>query len=223
MKSRVFGLGVALLSGAAEAGVIYDSTGSSPETSPVLNLAYHAIADELVLAPGPRLLDGVGFEYYGEQLDGDERVIVRIHALDGNPSPGSFGFATPKSVLWSVEVPVSNTGDATGMAWAATPSVLLPDVIIVSLEPTGGFDGQDDTWRPLLKDPLPPASSFSDIWRLGDDGDGLQWALFNAGGNPNLNLALKVTAVPDAGSPSAWDLVASCLFLVAWRRLRRAD
>jgi hypothetical protein len=208
----------------APAAVVYDNIGGP------LGLylggfgPYDSVADDVALAPGPRIFSRLEVEYYGKYLEGDETVRVRIHTLNGPPTPGSFGFNTPGTVLWERIVPVGNTDPGVGVISAAdpVPSVVLPDVVAVSLEPL--FEvGPADEWGPTLHDPPSLGSPLDDYWLMGYPNPGDPWSLFTFGGNPPINLALRITTVPEPSCVallSSFGLLFTCGYW--WRRRRAA-
>lgn len=200
---------------ASQAGeVVYDNL-----TNPLGSFlggfgAYDEVADDVILSAGSaRLFESATIAYTGSNFDGDETLTLTLYALDGAPTTGSFGFATPGTVLYSSTLPIIDGPDNRITFVDPTESVLLPDHFVVGLafggvdfDPTGG--GSDAGG--LLFDPPSRGSSFEDFWLKGFGGDP-DWALFTFGGNPPINLGIQITAVPE---PGTWISIGGLALLV---------
>lgn len=216
--------GVAVVSQASQ--VVYDNL-SNPLDAYIGGFPYAEVADDVTLAPGARIFESASVSYYGANFDGDETLTLTLYALDGAPTPGSFGFNTPGTALFTQTVPITATDSGLAVFSDLTGSLLLPDTLAVGLIFNGvDFDptlvGSDG--GPLLYDPPTAGTSFEDYWLRGypDPADG--WGLFTFGGDPVANLGIQITAgiIPEPGTWISMGGVAMLMGMVLVRRFRRA-
>ncbi|MGD9602287.1 MAG: PEP-CTERM sorting domain-containing protein [Gammaproteobacteria bacterium] len=205
------------------ATVIYDNL-VTPIGNYLGGFTYVEAADDVTLGPGPRVFQRLTVAYAGFNFDGDETLTATLYAMDGAPTPGSFGFNTPGTVLFSSTVPIL-ASDGTTVAFVdPAPSILLPDYLAIGLafggvdfDPTGG--GSDA--GPLLFHPPAVGSSFDDYWLRGFPTAADDWALFTFGGTPPINFGARIETV-DGRIPEPGSLALVLLGLggAAWRRVR---
>jgi hypothetical protein len=87
----------------------------------------------------------------------------------------------------------------------------------VDFNPTG--PGSDA--GALLFDPPAAGSSFDDYWLRGFPNPGDPWSTFTFGGNPPINLGVKITTVQSVPEPATLFLLATGVGLgTAFRRRR---
>lgn len=200
-------------------GVVYDNTTSLLENY-IGGFSYLRTGDEIDLARAPGLFASLTIWYYGAGFDGDETMTVSIHAMDGPPTPGSFGFNTPGTELYSAVVPVTE-GVNSATFLDPAPSIVLPGTVAVLVAFAGiDFDPSSLSGAgPLLANPPTVGSSHDDYWLEGFPSPGDPWSLYTFGGNPPINFALRFTTVSPVAEPGSAALLAVALgLLVAWRR-----
>ncbi len=167
------------------------------------------IADEINLA-APGVFTSIDVAYSGMSFSGNETLTVNLYNLDGPATPGSFGFNTPGSLLFSGTVPL---GAATGVATISDISgtLNLAGTVAVGLV-FGGIDFPFELAGPVLYDPpTPPGSSLSDYWvkdYLGDP----DWALYLLDGVP-ANFGISLAGLYDNLSSPIVDANGNPLFL----------
>jgi hypothetical protein len=200
-------------------GVVYDNTTSLLDLY-LGGFQYGRTGDQVDLALAPGLFASLTVWYYGAGFDGDETLTVSIHAMDGPPTPGSFGFNPPGTQLYTATVPIAEgVADVTFVDPA--PSIVMPATVAVVVAFAGvDFDPSSISGAgPLLADPPTVGSSLDDYWIEGFPNPGDPWALFTFGGNPAINLALRLTTVRPVAEPGITVLLALALGLLAsWRR-----
>ena len=213
---------------APQAGqVVYDNLGP-PAVNPadgsqyfIGGFGYDEVGDDMVLLqPGLRVFEWAKVAYTGAAFDGNETMTMSLYMMDGAPTPGSFGFPTPGTSIYSQTVPIGAGASNLAMFADASGTVILPDVVGMGLT-FGGIDGAE-TFGPLLFDPPTVGSSFFDYWLRGVPVSGGPWGLYSFGGNPNVNLGVQITAVPEASTWVSLVGLSGLVGAVAWRRLRRA-
>jgi hypothetical protein len=223
---------LSLVSSASASVVVYDNTGDLPPSGaagqigpgrpgfdparvagPIANGstfgvalggfgAYDEIADEVLLAAGPRIFSSVDVQYFASGLDGDEAVVVSIYKVDGPPTPGSFGFNTPGMPLWSSTVPIGVNGFGTLIAADPAPTVSLPDIIAIGLAPISVDEADNEFWGPLIHDPPNLGQSYLDYWISGYPNPGDPWGFFVVQDiNMNFAVRLSTEVIPE---PAAW-------------------
>jgi hypothetical protein len=215
------------LAGVARAGVIYDDL-TTPLGNYLGGFAYVEIADDVTLAPGARVFESATVGYAGFNFDGDETLTLNLYAMDGAPTPGSFGFNTPGTVLYSATVPIVEATGTTVTFMDPSGSVLLPDVVGIGLifggiefDPTGAAADAG----PLLYDPPTVGSSLDDYWLRGFPNPGDPWGLYTFGGNPPVNIGARISAVSGTPVPEPTVLAllsVGSIALIARRRTRSA-
>jgi hypothetical protein len=165
----------------------------------------------------------VEIAYTGINFSGNETLTLNLYEMDGGPTPGSFGFNTPGTLLFTQTVPVS-AGDLIALFEDASGTVLLPDYIGIGLifEGIGGIVGVPNTEDagPRLFDPPDIGSSFDDYWLLGFPDSTDDWALFQLANEIPANFGARITAVPE---PSALMLLTLAFagFIRCRRRCKR--
>jgi hypothetical protein len=140
----VFG-SLALTAQTARADLVYDN--STNDLLIRFNPGTNEVGDEIILAPGARIVTNFIFQYWGLNFSGTEKVEVRFYAnngtnsLSGWPVPGTLLYdsgpfsigATPRNTLvfdlnsLTVGVPVPLTGPVpTDFTWSVQFSGLGP-------------------------------------------------------------------------------------------------
>lgn len=147
------------------------------------------IADDIQMISGG-ILKSVDIAYAGFNFNGDESLTLNLYVMDGAPTPGSFGFATPGSLLFSSTVDISETVDGLATFEAGDAIVELPDYIGVGLV-FNGINFPSESAGPLLFNPIELGSSFDDYWVKDYAGDP-DWALYTFGGDPAVNFGIRV-------------------------------
>ncbi|MBX3743970.1 MAG: hypothetical protein KF833_01545 [Verrucomicrobiae bacterium] len=224
-KLATAALALALATGAHATQIVYNNL-VNPLGNYIGGFPYEEVADDIQLSGSARIFESITVGYAGFNFDGDETLTVSLYRMDGAPTPGSFGFNTPGSLLFSSTVPIGAT-DGTTLTIPGN-GIILPDYLGVGFsfggvdfDPTGaGSDG-----GPLLFDPIGEGSSFEDYWLRGYPNPGDPWALFTFGGEPPVNLGIQISArssgVPDAGSTLGLTGLAALGLLAVARRGRR--
>ncbi|MBL9127478.1 MAG: PEP-CTERM sorting domain-containing protein [Verrucomicrobiales bacterium] len=155
------------------------------------------------------------FEYFGENLSGNEKAVVRFYRNDGVPvgpsqAPGSLFFESTEFSIINGNYPIS-------IIDLAALNIALPSSFTWTVKVTGLTE--TETFALKLYDPPNPGSSFDDFWRFTADG----WELRQAEGLPpgtGSNFGATLTAVPE---PGALTLIGvGALALMARRRSSRA-
>lgn len=131
------------------------------------------IADDIALTSGGTF-SSAEIAYAGFNFAGGETLTLNLYSMDGAPTPGSFGFATPGSLLYSQTLPITAANDGRVTFTDAAPSVVLPSTVAVGL--VFDIDFPNSQAGPLLFDPPTGGSSFDDFWVRGFEGDA-DWAL----------------------------------------------
>lgn len=209
------------------ATVVYGNL-SHPLGNYLGGFAYSEVGDDLTLGAGPRVFESISVAYAAFNLKGTESLTVTMYKMDGPPTPGSFGFNTPGSPLFTATVPIAATPGTTVTITDST-GVVLPDVVGVGLSFNGvNFDptGAGSDAGPLLFHPPSPGSSLDDFWLRGFPNPSDPWSLFTFGGNPPVNFGLEITTrdgatVPDAGSTAT--LLVPAMVLVGLVTARRRE
>ena len=207
--------------------VVYDNL-----TSP-LNLylggfgAYEEVADDVTLASGARIFDSATVAYTGSGFSGDETLTFTLYAMDGAPTPDSFGFNTPGTVLFTSTAPIVE-GSANTIAFSDNSgTVVLPDNVGVGLIFSGiDFDPATSDGGGLLFDPPSVGTSFDDFWLRGFPNPGDPWGLFTFGGNPPVNLGFQISANAAIPEPGTWISMGGLALLVGSvfaRRFRKSN
>ena len=207
-------------------GIVYDNL-VNPLGNYLGGFAYDELADDVELTGGG-MFSLATIAYAGFNFDGDETLTLNLYRMDGAPTPGSFGFNTPGSLLYSQTVPIVATAGSLVTFADATPDVTLPSVVGVGLRFSGvDFDptGAGSDAGPLLFDPPADGSSLDDYWLGGYPNQADPWALFTVGGNPPINLGIQIETVcqgvPDVGSTLS--LLAVGLVAVSAFRAKRRE
>jgi hypothetical protein len=205
--------------------IVYDNL-VNPLGNYLGGFAYQEAGDDITLA-STGVFAFATVAYAGFNFDGDETLTLTLYNMDGAPTPGSFGFNTPGTVLFTDTVPIAATAGSTVTFVDPSPSVLLPSVVGVGIA-FGGVDfdptGAGSDAGPLLFHPPAIGSSLDDFWLEGFPSPGDPWGLFTFGGSPPINFGVQIgticESVPDSGS---WvNLALSGLALVGMVRLKRS-
>lgn len=159
------------------------------------------------------------FEYYAENLSGNERALVRFYNNDGlgvgpSAAPGSLIFESP-------DFPLTTNPDGSGNYWTsitdlAPLGIALPSSFTWTVKVNGLTDGE--VFGLKLYDPPTAGSSFNDFWQFTIDG----WDLKQADGLPpgaGSNFGATLVAVPEPGVMTI--LGVGALGLLARRRVAR--
>jgi hypothetical protein len=211
------------LAPAAHATVVYDnipSLGPPPAGPPFpsgtiasSDLLPTAFADDIsLLTPGPRVFETADIAYGASNFSGNETLTLTLRAMNGAPTPESFGFNVPGTVLFSQTVAIPGGSNLAAFN-DPSGSVSLPDLIAVELQ-FGGLEA-GEVYSILLFDPQVVGSSLHDFWMLGFPVAGQPWALYLLGGIPGfdtdraggpgngdpVNFGIRITAV-DVSEPA---------------------
>lgn len=191
------------------ASVVYYNL-SNPLDMYLAGFPYAEAADEVTLGPGHRIFQGATVAYRGENFDGDESLTLTLYRMDGAPTAGSFGFNTPGTVLFTETVPIvaGETGWAVFTDLSGT--VILPDVLAVSVS-FAGLSVADGDAGPILHDPPTVGSSFADYWLRGYPDPADDWALYTFDGAPNINFGIEIRAIADPAADADGDGVPDIL------------
>jgi hypothetical protein len=206
------------------------------------NFPWEEVADEISLTSG--IFQSAEIAYLGQSFNGGETLTLKLYAMDGAPTSGSFGFNTPGTLLFEETVPIGASLSGLATFSDASGSIVLPSTIAVSLS-FGGIDN-GELAGPLLFDPPTVGDSFNDFWALGYPNAGDPWSLFviddpdNPGGLLPVNFGIRITgdsgvlydnlvnplglalAVPEPGTWVSMGGLALLAASVVVRRYRRA-
>ncbi|MBX3747961.1 MAG: thrombospondin type 3 repeat-containing protein [Verrucomicrobiae bacterium] len=185
------------------ASIVYYNL-SEPLGTYLAGFPYVEAADEVTLGPGHRVFHGATIAYHGENFDGDETLTLTLYSMDGAPTPGSFGFNTPGTVLFSETVPIVASESGWAVFTDLTGTVVLPDVLAVSVA-FGGLSVAEGDAGPILYDPPTTGTSFADYWLRGYPNPGDDWALFTFDGEPNINFGIEIRATADPSADADGD------------------
>jgi len=227
MKSLIkITLGAAALSCAAAVHaetVVYDNL-VTPLGNYVGGFSYGEVADDVELS-GSGLFSRATIAYAGFNFDGDETLTLNLYAMDGPATPGSFGFDTPGTLLYSQTLPITATDGALIDFLDATPDVTLPGIVGVGLV-FGGVDfdpsGAGSDAGPLLYHPPGTGDSLDDYWLKGYPNPGDDWSLNTFGGSPPINLGVQLAVVPEPGTWVAMLSLGTLAGFATLRQLRRS-
>ncbi len=218
-------LGTVFLAGSLVAqadGLVYDNLQTSLGTY-LGGFAYAEAADDIQMTASG-IFKNARVAYGSVGFDGDEALTLNLYAMDGAPTPGSFGFNTPGTLLYSQTIGLDGSGFADFSD--ATPSVLLPDYIAVGLIFTGvDFDGNTSDAGPAFYDPpVAPGDSYYDYYLKGFGGDP-DWALYdfldsNGVPNPVANFGVQIGVIPEPGTWVAMLGFGTIAGSMAFRRIR---
>jgi hypothetical protein len=204
--------------------VVYENL-TNPLGNFIGGFHYEETADDMTLSSGG-VLESITVAYAGFNFDGDEFLTVRIYAMDGPATPGSFGFNTPGTELFAGTQMIAETpsGSSTVTFVDATGTVVLPTIIGVGFLFTGvEFDptGAGANAGPLLYDPPTIGTSLDDYWLRGYPNPADDWSLFTFGGSPPANFGIRITAVMDGAVPEPTAFIVwTVLGLTVGRRIR---
>ncbi|MGE3310370.1 MAG: PEP-CTERM sorting domain-containing protein [Limisphaerales bacterium] len=186
--------------------------------------AYEEVADDVTLSQVGRFSRAT-VAYAGFNFDGDETLTLNLYEMDGAPTPGSFGFNTPGTLLFSQTVPISATDGALIDFVDLSGTVDLPAIVGVGLS-FGGVDfdpvGAGSDAGPLLYHPPGLGDSLDDYWLRGFPNGGDPWGLYTFGGNPPVNLGVQLYAnpIPEPGTWVAMLGFGTLVGSIAFRRIR---
>jgi hypothetical protein len=191
--------GVALSSSAGE--VVYDNL-ATPLGDHLGGFPYAEAADDFTLAGTGRIFESLSVAYAGYNFDGDETLTVSLYRMDGAPTPGSFGYNTPGTVLFTTTVPIVETTGKV-LTFSDHSVGILPETLAVGFA-FGGVDfdssGAGSDAGPLLYDSPSQGASFEDAWLRGHPAPADPFGLFTLKGNPPINLGIQIQVrVPDSG------------------------
>lgn len=179
---------------------------------------YGESADDITLA-STGIFKNAKVSYGAVGFDGDETLTLNLYAMDGAPTPGSFGFNTPGTLLYTQTIGLDGTGIADFSD--PTPSLSLPGYLAVGLVFSGvDFDTNTSDAGPSLYDPpVSPGDSGYDYFLKGYAGDP-DWALYDFGGNPNANFGVQIGVIPEPGTWVAMIGFGTIAGSMAFRRIR---
>jgi hypothetical protein len=103
-------------------------------------------------------------------------LTMTLYAMDGAPTPGSFGFTTPGTS--SIRRPSPSTAAVSPSSSTRRRARRCPAKSASAVFGGVDFDVATSDAGPALSDPVPPASSFYDYWLKGFAGDP-DWALYD--------------------------------------------
>lgn len=202
--------GVLAVTSAAEASTVVYYNLTNPAEAYIGGFTYVEVADEVTLEAGPRFLDTARIAYYGARFDGDETLTVTVYAMDGSPTPDSFGLPTPGTVLFSETVPIVAGDTEIAIFTETTGKVVLPDTVAIGLQFHGvDFDpvGPGSDAGPVLFDPPVLGSSFDDFWLRGFPAPDSPWALYTFDGVPPANFGIEIALAEDSDGDGISDVV----------------
>jgi hypothetical protein len=192
--------------------VVYDNS-----TTP-LNAFFSTqreVGDEITIGPG-WTAHSFTFEYFAENLSGNEKGRVRFYRNDGiqvegtsSAAPGALLFESTQFDLINGNYPVSIV-DLVGL------NIQLPNSFTWTVKVDGLTDGE--TFSLKLYDPPTVGSSFNDFWHFTTEG----WELQQVEGLPpgaGSSFGATLIAVPEPGTMTV--LGVGALALLARRRVAR--
>lgn len=201
-----------LIAASASAQVVVYDNATTPLNSYFASQT--EFGDEISIGAG-WIAHSFTFEYYGENLSGNEKAVVRFYRNDGVPvgpsqAPGSLFFE-------STEIPLINGNYPVSIVDLVSLNIALPSSFTWTVKVTGLTPAE--TFSLKLYDPPTVGTSFDDIWQFGLDG----WELKQAQGLPpgtGSNFGASLTAVPEPGTLTL--IGVGALALMARRRSVRA-
>jgi hypothetical protein len=214
---------IAMVSSVQAETLVYDNL-INPLGNYLGGFAYEEVADDVQLSGGG-VFSRATVAYAGFNFDGDETLTLNLYQMDGAPTPGSFGFDTPGTLLYSQTLPIAATDGALIDFIDLSPSVNLPANLGIGLT-FGGVDfdptGAGSDAGPLLYHPPGLGTSLDDYWLKGFPNPGDDWGLFTFGGNPAINIGVQICVVPESSTWTAMLGFAGIAGSVAFRRSRRS-
>lgn len=190
--------------------VVYENS-----TTPLNNFfaSQTEFGDEISIGAG-WVAHSFTFEYFAENLSGNEKALVRFYRNDGlgvgpSSAPGSLMFESTEIPLINGNYPVSIV-DLVGL------NIALPSSFTWTVKVNGLTAGE--TFSLKLYDPPTVGSSFDDFWQFTSEG----WELKQVDGLPpgaGSNFGASLIAVPEPGAMTVLGVGALALF--ARRRVAR--
>jgi hypothetical protein len=214
---------------ASQADVVYDNLSTTPFDFHIGGFPYAEVADDVFLGPGSRAFQQIEVRYFGGNFDGDETLTLTLYSMDGAPTPGSFGFNTPGSVLFS-ETQAITAGDNNAAIFSdLSGSILLPEHVGIGYS-FGGVDFDPDLIGsdagPLLyEEPTVGAPPFlDDYWLRGYPDPADDWGLFTLDGDPPVFLGMTITTgiIPEPGTWVSMGGLVMLAGMILVRRFRRS-
>ena len=152
--------------------------------------------DEIVLDNGGRGFNALTkfvLEYWNNFTPRSDRTVtLRIYAMDGAPSPGSYGNPTPGTLLYESTQLLDPSGTLVFDLTNNGQPLYAPDDIAWTVQFQGPLtEYQTGLW---IADEVQIGSSYSDFW-IYDPQQG--WSLYQFANGQPANFAATVLAVPE--------------------------
>jgi len=173
------------------------------------------VGDEISIGPG-WVAHSFSFEYFAENLSGDEKALVRFYRNDGIPIDGTSSAAPGSLMFQSTRFDLINGNYPVSIVDLAALNIQLPSSFTWTVKVSGLTAGE--TFSLKLYDPPTVGSSFSDFWHFTPDG----WELQQVAGLPagaGSSFGATLIAVPEPGAMTV--LGVGALALLARRRVTR--
>jgi hypothetical protein len=175
--------------------IVYDNS-TTTDTGQFYSSA-NEFGDEITLAGTARTLFNISFSYYYNGA-APGNITLRLYDNSGATPPGSPGaplLATPSVFTLGTTDPLNgNRGTFSWDLSSASPTVTVPDTFTWTIQFSGLSGGS--TAGLLLYGPPTVGTSPTDFW----ENSGGTWATLGVTGQPSVDFAARVTAVPEPGT-----------------------